>query len=174
MIEIRHAQLKDCKKLMAIEASAGNLFGSLSHEFLRRLPRDLPNHPQEFYENSIRLNSCLIITVNEEAVGFITTESISKNQLYISEFSIHENYQKRGLGSKLLNYLINDAKEQGIALMTLTTFINVPWNAPFYAHYGFQIIEENKLPSYLQKSLQEEAELGLPKDERCAMILNLM
>lgn len=53
--------------------------------------------------------------------------------------------------------------------MTLTTFRDVPWNAPFYARRGFELLDDTTIGERLQTILEKEAGHGLPRARRCAM-----
>jgi hypothetical protein len=53
--------------------------------------------------------------------------------------------------------------------VTLTTFRDVPWNAPYYERLGFQAIADNS-PG-LAEIMREEASRGLDPATRVAMIL---
>ncbi len=79
--------------------------------------------------------------------------------------SVHPQAAKRGLGRALIENLATTS----IKPLTLTTFTNVPWNAPYYARLGFQPLE-NPGPE-LQEVRKREAEHGLDRWPRICMIL---
>jgi N-acetylglutamate synthase-like GNAT family acetyltransferase len=64
------------------------------------------------------------------------------------------------------------ARKLGLTSLTLTTFRDVPWNAPFYARLGFEIVTE--LTPELRQKREEEAAHGLAYDSRCAMRRHLI
>jgi hypothetical protein len=53
------------------------------------------------------------------------------------------------------------AAQAGCAEVTLTTFAQVPFNAPFYARLGFTVIDDAVLPAPLAAMRRREADLGL-------------
>jgi hypothetical protein len=53
--------------------------------------------------------------------------------------------------------------------VTLTTFRDVPWNAPFYARLGFRILEPSAWTPGLMALLALEESRGLPRRLRVAM-----
>jgi len=55
--------------------------------------------------------------------------------------------------------------------LTLTTFRNVPWNAPFYARLGFE--KMTTLTPELRRKREEETAHGFAYETRCAMHLPL-
>lgn len=46
-------------------------------------------------------------------------------------------------------------------MLTLTTFAYVPWNAPYYARLGFEIIPPDHVAPGLRDVRQHEASAGL-------------
>jgi hypothetical protein len=61
----------------------------------------------------------------------------------------------------------------GYPAVTLTTFRDVPWNAPFYTRLGFAMLDELTLPAGLAAKREQETRHGLPPETRCAMRLAL-
>jgi hypothetical protein len=53
--------------------------------------------------------------------------------------------------------------------VTLTTFRDIPWNAPFYARLGFHELTDCELTPALQARVVEEAAHGLPTEMRVVM-----
>jgi predicted N-acetyltransferase YhbS len=84
--------------------------------------------------------------------------------------SVHPDFQKRGIGAGLLRASIIDARNSGFRALTLTTFRDVSWNAPFYARIGFEEVTALDAHPRLAAELALEADNGLPADRRCAMI----
>lgn len=46
------------------------------------------------------------------------------------------------MGAALIDHLAGEARAQGHAELSLTTFRDVPWNAPYYARLGFREVHE--------------------------------
>lgn len=103
-------------------------------------------------------------------VGFILAEAHSSS-LFIVELSVDLDWQGKGIGRQLIACAADHARERGLASLTLTTFRNVPWNAPFYARLGFEYVTE--LTPELRQKREEETAHGLAFDSRCAMRLPL-
>ncbi|MDF5873018.1 GNAT family N-acetyltransferase [Pseudomonas aeruginosa] len=53
--------------------------------------------------------------------------------MHIAELSIAQAHQQQGLGRRLLERAVTYAHASHCRALTLTTFCDVPWNAPFYA-----------------------------------------
>ena len=63
------------------------------------------------------------------------------------------------------------ARARGLPAVTLSTFREIPWNAPFYAAYGFRDWPEDEAPATVRQALMNERAKGLP--DRCAMVMDL-
>ena len=55
--------------------------------------------------------------------------------------------------------------------MSLTTFRSIPWNAPYYARFGFRDWDPEAAPASVRQALRNEAAKGLT--DRCAMVMDL-
>ena len=106
------------------------------------------------------------------SVGFIMTEPLN-DALFIVEVAVHQAWQQQGIGRMLLERVIESARQMGYPTVTLTTFREVPWNAPFYTRLGFAMLDELTLPAGLAAKREQETRHGLPPESRCAMRLAL-
>jgi GNAT superfamily N-acetyltransferase len=101
--------------------------------------------------------------------GFLVAERFSR-ELHIWEMDVTPEFQRRGIGSGLMRAAQIDARNTGITALTLTTFRDVAWNAPFYARLGFEEVTALDAHPRLAGELANEIDDGLPADQRCAMI----
>jgi N-acetylglutamate synthase-like GNAT family acetyltransferase len=74
-----------------------------------------------------------------------------------------------GIGSALLATVCAHARAAGLRAVTLTTFRDVPWNAPFCARRGFRVLPEDEWTPGLAALVAREEELGLPRGMRVVM-----
>ncbi|AMJ72212.1 GCN5 family acetyltransferase [Enterobacter cloacae] len=107
---------------------------------------------------------------NDRPVGFILTEA-HPSSLFIVELSVDLAWQGKGIGRQLIARAADHARKLGLTSLTLTTFRNVPWNAPFYARMGFEMMMT--LTPELREKREEETAHGLAYESRCAMRLPL-
>ncbi|WP_087502149.1 GNAT family N-acetyltransferase [Pseudomonas sp. SID14000] len=89
--------------------------------------------------------------------------------LHLHEVSVRREAQGQGVGRRLLQRVADAARQAGARELTLTTFADVPWNAPFYARLGFEVVDEGLLSARLRGILASELAHGLTG--RCAMRL---
>jgi GNAT superfamily N-acetyltransferase len=125
----------------------------------------------EDFEKALAKNQLWIaVTLDNNPVGFAMVLAKDKSAM-LAELDVDPEHQRKGLGRNLVQTVINWAREKGYDHLTLTTFSNVPWNAPFYEKMGFRRLQRAELSVDLIAALAKEAELGL--NNRIAMQIEL-
>ena len=163
---LRLARPEDADKMPAIEMAAAELFASDTE--LARLGLANGKTPPEF-RRLIRRGHCLVAHVGEAMAGFLVSEPFTR-ELHIWEMDVDPRFQKRGIGAGLVRACQIDARNSGFKALTLTTFRDVAWNAPFYARLGFEEVTALDAHPRLAGELANEVDDGLPAERRCAMI----
>jgi len=110
--------------------------------------------------------SWVAVNGQDRPQGFICV-SVQGKALHVHELSVCSEAQGQGLGRQLLQQVLAIAEDRGLKSVTLTTFAEVPWNAPFYARLGFEVLSSEALDGRLRQVLAEERAHGLKG--RCAM-----
>ena len=170
MITIRPARAEDAGALPSIEQSAGEAFRTIPE--LAWLA-DGDNISAERHRALIADGACWVAAEEKgRPVGFLSA-GIEGDALHIWELDVRLDRQGSGIGRALLERAVADARLRGLAAVTLTTFRAVHWNAPFYRKFGFRILEGAEIDGRLTGLLGDEAEHGMPSDQRCAMRLDL-
>lgn len=161
---IRPARLKDAADLPAIEKSAAQLYSDAAG--LAWLA-DGPLIAQAEHESRILQHAVWVAETDEGVLtGFISTEIVD-TELHLWELSVHADWQRRGIATRLIDSAYRHAVAQSLSALTLTTFSDLPWCAPAYAKRGFQPLQQPE--PRLQDCLDAEALHGLPPDRRVAM-----
>ncbi|MBW4721226.1 GNAT family N-acetyltransferase [Saccharothrix sp. SC076] len=100
-------------------------------------------------------------------VAWIAAEPVA-GFAHVEQVSVHPDHARRGIGAALLDHVESWARERGLAGLTLTTFRDIPWNAPYYRRLGFTDVDE---PSpALAAIVAEEAARGLDPARRVCMV----
>jgi len=91
---------------------------------------------------------------------------------YIEEVSVHPAHAGHRLAARMIDRLAEDVKGRHRAL-TLATFRDVDWNAPYYARLGFAELPQEGVGPQHQVSWQEQAKHGLDMTRRLFMVREL-
>ncbi|MBM3073140.1 GNAT family N-acetyltransferase [Enterobacter sp. RHBSTW-00994] len=168
-ITYRPATQADITSLPAIEHSAGQRFRDLpALAWLADSPGISVEQHQLFAEQEMSW----VALADGQPVGFVLADAHALS-LFIVELSVHLEWQGKGIGRQLLACVAEKARMQKRASLTLTTFRDVPWNAPFYMRLGFAMVSDEELPAELRQKREEETAHGLTYGSRCAMRLML-
>jgi GNAT superfamily N-acetyltransferase len=167
LIDIRLAVPADAALLPEVETSAGTAFLDLPG---MAWVADGAPISADGQRRLIALGA-VWVALDEGAIqGFLSAEALG-DCLHIWELSVRLVAQGQGIGRALLQAAIAFAATQNLAQVTLTTFKDVPWNAPFYARLGFKHLDQAALSPRLQEVLAQEADSGVPTHLRCAMAM---
>jgi GNAT superfamily N-acetyltransferase len=168
---IRPARESDAALLSAIERSAARRFRAVPGlEWIA----DAGVLGEAVHLSCIRGGTCWVVVHDDDApIGFLSAEAVAERDLHIHEMSVDEAFQGRGIGRALLETAIEWAATHQFAALTLTTFRDVPWNAPFYGRIGFKVLGVSDLDQRLTALLRKEIDEGFAEGMRCAMRLPL-
>lgn len=92
---------------------------------------------------------------------------------HIEQVSVHPDAAGNRLGAKLMAVCEDWAVAHGYERITLCTYRDVPWNAPYYQRLGWQELPEDELGPELRALRHHEHELGLEVQPRLAMAKEL-
>lgn len=112
---------------------------------------------------------CLWVAESGGLLAFLAATRRGR-RLHIGEFDVAHGHQGRGVGRRMMAQVIVSAQVAGLEGLSLTTFRNVPWNAPFYESCGFGEWT-SEVPPDIVAILADELAKGL--QDRCAMRLDL-
>lgn len=151
-------------QLPAIERAAATRFGD-------SLPESVLSHVTPVANLAAAQRAGLLwVALEPEGapVGFAVA-SVGGRRLHLDELDVLPAHGRNGIGSALIEAVEDHALKSDCIEITLTTFRDVPWNAPFYARVGFEAIAENELDAELARRLSDETTLGLERSRRVAM-----
>jgi GNAT superfamily N-acetyltransferase len=155
--------------LPEIERSAAEAFRGSSQDAIA----DDAVSPVEFYV-PFQTDGLVLVAEDEDGalVGFAACQAC-EDALHLWELAVRFDRQGRGAGRALLAATAALARRRGLPTVTLSTFRDIPWNAPFYARLGFAEIAREDLDARLRIVMERERQLGLDAAGRCAMRLAL-
>lgn len=127
--------------------------------------------PEEALDDA-RLKGNLWVAENADGrpVGFGLLELHDGNAL-LAEMDVLPAHGRRGIGGRIVRCIAEKARLLGAPALFLTTFSNIPWNAPFYSRLGFVSLRKEDTPVWLASLLDGEREYGFRN--RVAMRLDL-
>ena len=169
--QIRPARAPDLPHLPAIERAAAQRFATTPYAFIihdEGMLMSLASFEQHFAHHHI----WVAVDRQDQPVGFAVARPLD-GYLYLHEIDVHPDHGRRGLGRRLIAAIVDWARSQQVAAVTLSTFDDVAWNAPYYTKLGFRPLTEAELGTGLKTVREHEAADGLDIAHRVCMILPL-
>ncbi|MGD8327587.1 MAG: GNAT family N-acetyltransferase [Sphingomonadales bacterium] len=165
--KLRLSTYEDIPALRYIEAQAGQRFRDVG------LDKIADHNPLEAEEHALAIEEGLsfVVEADEEPVGFLVADWMDE-ALHIAEISVHPNHGGHRLGEVLINAAKGLCAEKGKSQLTLSTFRDVPWNAPYYTKLGFEEIDA----AYLGKehrAMKEAQDIVFDQTPRVFMNLKI-
>jgi GNAT superfamily N-acetyltransferase len=162
----RLAELAEIPLLNDVEADASQVFqAEPDFAFVAQYP--LPD--EDAYVPFITERRAFVCEGADGMAGFILMGDVDGNG-HIFQVSVRAGLQRRGVGRLLIAAGETWARQQGHRAVTLTTFRDVPWNAPAYERLGYGLVDERTVGPSLSGILENERALGLFRQVRVAMI----
>ena len=156
--------------LVEIERSAGEAFRGIG---MPEIADDDPGSPGEL-RPFLRAGDLLVAADRtDRAVAYIQMETVD-GDLHIEQVSVHGDHARRGIGRALVEAAGDEALRRGLAGLTLTTFDQVPWNAPYYERLGFVRLPESDIGVGMRRIRDQERKRGLDRWPRVVMRRNLV
>jgi len=145
--EVRAAARSEFALLAEVDERADVIFRTAGY--------DLPDVP---FDPADLARAAAVLVAGRPPVGFVQIEEVD-GLAYIVELAVIPGWMRQGIGTALLERACEWARQHDYPAITLTTYADVPWNAPYYARRGFA-----ELTDYgpgLQAEREQERLLGL-------------
>jgi predicted N-acetyltransferase YhbS len=163
--QIRSARIEELPLLSLIEQSAARLFLDTPYAFLvNDEPLSLDFVQQQFRAGRV----WVAVDCHEIVVGYAIAREVD-NTLYLQQIDVEPEHGRSGIGSALVKTVCDWAKQQAYEIVSLSTFRDIPWNAPFYSKLGFHAVDEAGLSTGFQQIRLKELAAGLPISDRVIM-----
>ena len=156
---IRPATAADLPLLQEIERAAGECFRDVG---MPEIADDEP-FPVEVLERYRAAGRAWVAVDDaDRPVAYLLADPVD-GAVHIEQVSVHPGHAGRGLGRALIDQVGRQSP------LTLTTFAEVPWNAPYYARLGFRVLAEDEWTPGLRAIRAHEAAIGLDRWPRVCM-----
>lgn len=162
---IRAATADDLPVLQDVESAAGAGFRDLGMDFVA--DDDPPALPVlDGYRRAGR--AWVAVDADDRPYAYLVCEPVD-GALHIEQVTVHPAAARKGVGRALLAHAADRARAEGLTALTLTTFAEVPWNAPYYARLGFRTLTGTGITEGLCAIRAAEAAYGLDRWPRVCM-----
>jgi len=159
---IRAARPHEYALLRAIERRAGELFREIG------MPEIADDEPPS--ADHLASGAALYVATDDadQPVGYALVDLVD-GHAHLEQISVVPEHGRRGIGQALVQAVADWARARGDREVTLTTFRDVAFNAPFYARHGFVVLNDEDLTEGLRAVVAKEAADGLDTTARVVM-----
>jgi GNAT superfamily N-acetyltransferase len=164
-IDLRPAEPSDTSRLQEIERLAGRQFADVG---MPEIAAADPAPTEALARYAADGRSWVALDRDGEPVGYVLVDVVDGNA-HVEQISVVPSHQGAGFGRALIDRVAAWAAAAGLPAITLTTFRDVPWNAPLYRHIGFRDLDDVEVGPELAAVRDHEATLGLDPAVRTCM-----
>ena len=151
---IRPPRADELAALVAIERDAGALFATVG---MPEIARDDPGSVDELEPFRSDGRAWVAVDADDRPIAYLISSEVD-GCAHVEQVSVAPAHARRGLGAALIDHLGAVAAAEGRPALTLTTFRDVPWNAPYYERLGFTVVAPGDQGTELAALVAEEAE----------------
>jgi GNAT superfamily N-acetyltransferase len=163
--QIRNAIEADVPLLPEIERRAASLYDEV--ELSNAVDSDITS-VAEFQEGQEAGRLWVATDRTGSVVGFALVQMIG-GEPHLEELDVLPEHGRKGIGTALVKIACAWVADAGFSNLTLSTFRDVPWNAPFYEKLGFRALKAEELSESLKRLMEAESGRGLPRELRVVM-----
>jgi GNAT superfamily N-acetyltransferase len=161
---IAMARPSDLPLVPAIELAAAKLLTGHAPESVLT-----ETSSQEELSDALWRGHLWVALAGDAPVGFAHVDILESGVAHLEEIDVYPEHGRRGLGRRLVTAVCEWAAAAGYGSITLTTFRDIPWNMPFYARIGFEVVPPDELTPALRLVVDGEARRGFDPTRRVVM-----
>lgn len=159
---IRPARAADYAALQDIERRAGERFREIG------LPHIADHDP--YSDDELAAAEAVLVALDDTgAPAGYAMVGLVDGHAHLAQLSVVPEHGGHGIGTALLDAVVGWAQDRGDSQVTLTTFRDVSFNAPFYAQRGFAELPERDWTPAIRDLIADEATDGLDPATRIVM-----
>jgi ribosomal protein S18 acetylase RimI-like enzyme len=131
MVVLRPARPDEIETIRALERAS-------AQRFVGRMDALAADEPSPAAVLAARIaDGGLMIAVEDQAVAGFAMFRPVEDRLYVEQIDVLPAFAGRRIGAALLDAATERARTAGLAGLSLSTFREIPWNAPYYRRLEF-------------------------------------
>jgi GNAT superfamily N-acetyltransferase len=166
---IRPAHRDDLPVLVEIERAAAETFRSLGMDLVAD---DDPGSVEELTRYADGGRAFVSVAAGDRPIAYLLLDLLD-GAAHIEQVSVHPDHARKGLGRALIEHVASWSRARGLCALTLTTYVEVPWNGPCYERLGFRYLAAAEETPGLRALRARERASGLDAWPRACMSRSL-
>ena len=154
---IRASRPHELPLLVDIERAAGESFRALGMD---AVADDVPRSIEQLAPYSEDNGAFVAVDGTVRPLGYLLLDVVD-GAANVEQVSVHPEHAGRGIGRALIERAETWARDRGLRALTLTTYVDVPWNGPYYERLGFHYLSAHEETPGLTAIRDHERRSGL-------------
>lgn len=150
---LQEAQLHD---LCEVERAGAAMYYEIGFD-----GAEVPLRSQLEIAKLTRDHDVIVVEADHVVAGYLAWRDESPGVAYLADLWIHPDFQRFGLGTRLVDQMFAAARGAGLKVAVVRCWERATWASSFYAKRGFVPIE-GELPAALSAWLDERSAIGRP------------
>ena len=167
MVDFRPARPDEIETIRALERASAQRFVGL----IDALAADEPS-PATVLAIRIADGGLIVAVEDGTIVGFAMFRRVEA-RAYVEQLDVLPAFAGRAIGAALLDAAAEQARAAGLDGLSLSTFRDVPWNAPYYRRLGFVEVADGALTPGMLGIREEHIRRGLDEEARVFMVRDI-
>jgi len=155
-IRISKLQEAQIEALMAIDRASAEMYYELGFD-----GAEVPIRTEQDFYRLPRDHAVRVAEADHEVAGYAAWRDEAPGVAYLEELSVHPDYQRFGVATKLLQRVLEEARENGFPALVLRAWDKATWAQRFYAKHGFRPLGDDA-PEKAREWLAEKTADGRP------------
>ncbi|KRA66397.1 acetyltransferase [Caulobacter sp. Root655] len=164
MVAFRAARSDEIETIRALERASAQRFVGL----MDALAADEPS-PAAVLAARIETGGLIVALDGDDLVGFVMFRTV-EDHAYVEQIDVLPTHEGQRIGAALLDVVSGRARAAGLKGLSLSTFRDVPWNAPYYRWLGFVDVADAALTPGMRAIREEHLARGLDEGARVFMV----
>ena len=166
MVAVRPATIDDIASMQAVEDDAGERFRAFADPRISRCADDPSYDTDELLDAIGHARAWVAVDESGTVIGFAVACEVD-GEAHLDELAVARAHGGYGIGRVLVEEIVGWTRARGFASITLTTFRDVPFNAPYYERLDFHVVMT--MTDGLQALVDAQAARGLDPAVRVVM-----
>jgi GNAT superfamily N-acetyltransferase len=162
----RLATPADLPSIQGIERAAGEIFRTVGMD---DVADDDPIDSSDFSRFVSDQRAWVDVDSDGSPIAYVLVVPLDSSA-HVEQITVHPRASRQGVGARLLAVVDDWASRHNVARLTLTTFRDVPWNAPYYARFGFTVLDPADWTPAISATVDNESAAGLSRWPRVVMV----
>ncbi|HEX7667582.1 MAG TPA: GNAT family N-acetyltransferase [Polyangiaceae bacterium] len=164
VFRLRAADSDDIAAIQRVGLEADRRFLDVAHPELA----DGSTIPTDVALRAIADDRLVVAESGAEIVGWAYTALVG-GELCLGQISVLPSWGRRGVGSALLEHVVDHARGKGIAAIVLSTQDDVAWNRAWFEARGFVVVPRERWTPAMARMTADQEKDGVDWSRRVHM-----